>query len=90
MHNILAILIASEFISEDREQQKHLLLFLKCVYTDNVENINMNIAEMSVCKRESSLFMYDITHFKSKDKLKNIPARATYKNISLVYYYSLR
>lgn len=68
MHNILAVLIASEFISEDREQQKCTLLLLKC--TDNVVNINMNIEEMSVGKVESTLFMFDITHFKSEDKLK--------------------
>lgn len=67
MHNILAVLIASEFISEDREQQKYSLLLLK--RTDKVVNINMNIEEMSVGKMESSLFMFDITHFKSKDKL---------------------
>lgn len=51
MHNILAVLIASEFISEDREQQKYLLLLLKCA--DSAGNINMNKEEMSVDKKKS-------------------------------------
>ena len=79
MHNILAVLIASEFIPEDRKQQKHTLLVLKC--TDAVENIN--IEEMSVGKKESSLFMFDITHCRSRDKRKtiHIPAKTASKNI---------
>lgn len=45
MHNILAVLIASEFISEDREQQKYSVLSAK--YGEVAENINMNIAKLS-------------------------------------------
>lgn len=80
MHNILAVLIASEFISEDREQQKYTLLLLKC--TDNVVNINMNIEEISVGKMEYSLFMYDVTHFKSKHKL----TISTLPLLTIIYY----
>lgn len=80
MHNILAVLIASEFISEDREQQKYTLLLLKC--TDNVVNINMDIEEMPVGKMEYSLFMFYITHFKSKDKL----TISTLPLLTIIYY----
>lgn len=41
---------------------------LKCA--DNVVDINMNTEEMSADKVESSLFMFDITHFKGNNKLR--------------------
>lgn len=88
MHNILAVLIASEFTSQHRDKQKYSLLLLKC--TDNVVNINMNVEEMSVGKMESSLFMYDITHFKSKDKLteSTTPLRLLIKYITCLLLFT--